>query len=98
MQQNAYEIARVGGRHAGLLRTYQGKSTAEIQRAVRSYERQAELHQQKMRSPEQCVEGWGINHPRVQRGLLRHWQEDMVRNQELAEVMRGLLRERGVQL
>jgi len=30
-------------------------------------------------------------------GLLRHWQEDLTRNQELAEVMRGLLHERGIQ-
>jgi len=96
--QNAYEIARMGGRHAGLLQTYQGKNTAEIRRALRSYERQVELHQQKMRRPEQCVEAWESKQPRVQRGLLRHWQEDVVRNQELAEVMRGLLRERGVQL
>jgi hypothetical protein len=36
--------------------------------------------------------------PPVQSGLLRHWQEGMVRNQELAEIMRGLLRERGIQL
>jgi hypothetical protein len=52
----------------------------------------------KMRRPEQCVKDWESKHPRVQRGLLRHWQKDVVRNQELAEVMRGLLRERGVQL
>jgi hypothetical protein len=95
--QNAYEIARMGGRHAGLLQTYQGKNTAEIQRALPSYERQVALHQQKMRRPEQCVADWDSKHPRVQHGLLRHWQEDVVRNQALAEVMRGLLRERGVQ-
>jgi hypothetical protein len=97
VRQNAYEIARVGGRHAGLLQTYQGKNTAEIQRALPSYERQVALHQQKMRRPEQCVADWDSKHPRVQHGLLRHWQEDVVRNQALAEVMRGLLRERGVQ-
>jgi hypothetical protein len=56
-----------------------------------------ELHRQKLRHPEQGVEDWDSKPPRVQRGLLRHWQEDVVRSQELAEVMRGLLRERGVQ-
>ena len=91
-------IARAGGRHAGLLRVYQEKSAAEIQRALRSYERQVELHRQKIHSPEQFVQDWGTQHAHAQRGLLRHWQEDMVRNQELAEIMRGLLRERGIQL
>ena len=98
MQQNAYATARAGGRHAGLLRTYERKSTAEIQRALRSYERQVELHRQKLHSPEQFVQDWGTLRSHVQSGLLRHWQEDMVRNEELAEIMRGLLRERGIQL
>jgi hypothetical protein len=94
VQQNAYTIARAGGRHAGLLRTYERKSTAEIQRALRSYERQVELHRQKIHSPEQFVQDWSTLRSHVQSGLLRHWQEDVVCNQELAEIMRGLLRER----
>jgi hypothetical protein len=98
VQQNAYAIARAGGRHAGLLRIYERKSVAEIQRALRSYERQVELHRQKIHSPEQFVQDWSTLRSHVQSGLLRHWQEDVVRNQELAEIMRGLLRERGVEL
>jgi hypothetical protein len=93
-QQNAYEVARAGGRHAGLLRVYQEKSTAELQRALRSYERQVALHLQKIEHPEQCVQDWEQKSPRVQSGLRRHWQEDVVRNQELADVMQGILRER----
>ena len=88
-EHNAYAIAKAGGRHAGLLRVYQGKSTVEMQRALRSYERQVELHRQKLSNPGQFIEDWDQRHFRVQRGLLRHWQEDMARNQELAEVMRG---------
>ena len=93
--QSAYEIARAGGRHAGLLRLYQGKRTAEIRRALRSYVRQVELHQLKMNNPEDFVKDWIEKSSRVQRGLLRHWQEDMNRNQELAGVMRGILQEKG---
>jgi hypothetical protein len=93
-EHSAYEIARAGGRHAGLLRVYQGKGTAEIQRALRSYERQIELHRQKLANPEQVIADWHQRHFHVQRGLLWHWQEDLARNQELAEVMRGILQER----
>ena len=92
--RNAYEIAKAGGRHAGLLRTYQAKSTAEIQRALRSYERQVALHRQKVQSPEQFIQEWDQKSPRVQQALLRHWQEDGARNQELADIMRGILQER----
>ena len=92
--RSAYEIAKAGGRHAGLLHTYQAKSTAEIQRALRSYERQVTLHRQKVQSPEQFIQEWDQKSPRVQQALLRHWQEDAARNQELADSMRGILQER----
>jgi hypothetical protein len=49
---SADEVAKQGGRRAGLLRTYQGKSVEDIQRALRGYERQAALHRQQMSSPE----------------------------------------------
>lgn len=67
----------------------------ENQRALRSYERQAALHRQKMSSPETFVHDWVGKRPRAQQGLLRHWQQDLTRNQELADVMRGILQERG---
>ena len=94
---SAYEVAKQGWRHAGLLRLYQGKSEEEIQRALRSYERQAALHRQKMSSPERFAQDWVRKSPRAQQGLLRHWQQDLIRNQELADVMRGILQERGIQ-
>jgi hypothetical protein len=86
---SAYEVAKQGGRHGGLLRRYQGKSVEEIQRALRSYERQAAVHRQEMSSPETFVPDWVGKSPRAQQGLLRHWQQDRIRNQEWADVMRG---------
>ena len=57
----------------------------------------AALHRQKMSSPERFVQDWVRKSPRAQQGLLRHWQHDLIRNQELADVMRGILQERGIQ-
>jgi hypothetical protein len=94
---SAYEVTKQGRRYAGLLRTYQGKSAEEIQRALRSYERQAAMHRQEISSPETFVQDWVCKSPRAQQGLLRHWQQDLTRNQELADVMRGILQERGIQ-
>ena len=93
---SAYEVAKEGGRHAGLLRTYQGKTVEEIRRALQGYERQVERHRQKMSNPGQCVEEWVRKRLRVQQGLLRHWQEDLARTQELVKVMRGILQEQGI--
>jgi hypothetical protein len=69
----------------------------EIQRALLSYKRQAALHRQKMSSLETFVQDWVRKSPRAQQGLLRHWQQDLICNQELADVMRGILQERGIQ-
>jgi hypothetical protein len=91
------EVAKQGGRHAGLLRIYQGKSVEEIQRALLCYERQAVRHRQKMSSPERFLREWVRKSPHAQQGLLRHWQPELTRNQELADVMRGILQERGIQ-
>ena len=92
--KSAHEIATAGGRHAGFLKNYAGKSTAEIEKAIRSYERQVALHQQKITNPAQFAERWGEMTAKEQAGLIRHWQQDIVRNQELADVLRGLLRSR----
>ena len=50
-----------------------------------------------MSSPETFVQDWVRKSPRAQQGLLRHWQQDLIRNQELADVMRGILQERDIQ-
>jgi hypothetical protein len=55
-EASAYEVAKPGGRHAGLLRMYRGQSVEEIQRALRSDERQTALHRQKLSSPETFVQ------------------------------------------
>jgi hypothetical protein len=92
----AYEIAQAGGRHAGLLRRYLTKPDNEIMRALRSYERQVALHADKLSNPTKYVQNWASLDVREQQGLLNHWQQDLRRNQELADIMRGILQDRGV--
>lgn len=90
----AYEEARAGGKHSGTLRNYAGRSTQEVEKAITSYERQVELHNQKIAHPEQFAERWGQMSAQEQAGLLNKWRGDAVRNQQLADVMRGLLKSR----
>lgn len=88
----AYEEARSGGRHAGTLKNYAGRSKDEIEKAIGSYERQVELHKQKIANPEQFAERWSQMGTQEQAGLLNKWRADAARNQQLAEVLRGLLK------
>jgi RHS repeat-associated protein len=87
----AYEAAVAGGKHAGTLRNYAGRPAAEIEKAIASYERQVSLHQQKIANPAQYAERWRQMTAQQQAGLLNKWRADAARNQDLADVLRGLL-------
>jgi RHS repeat-associated protein len=89
--KSAYEIAAAGGKHSGTLRNYAGRSAAEIRKGIRSYDRQVALHRQKIANPAQFAERWGQMSAQEQAGLLNKWASDAARNQELANVLRGLL-------
>jgi len=92
--RTAYELAKSGGKHAGTLRNYAGRPIVEIEKAISSYERQVAIHQQKIANPAQFVERWGEMSSQEQAGLLNKWGADAARNQELADVLRGLLEAR----
>jgi len=86
----AYETALAGGRHAGTLRNYAGRSLAEIEKGVIGYERQVALHAEKIANPARFAQRWEQMTPQQQAGLVAKWQKDLARNQELANVLRGL--------
>jgi len=90
---NAYDVARAGGRHSGTLGNYAGRPASQIESAVQGYQSQVAEHLQKLNNPERFVENWATLDPRYQQGLLRKWESDLVRNHELAEIMRRMLPE-----
>lgn len=94
-RRSAYDIARAGGRHAGTLRNYAGRSAKEIARGIRGYRRQVAEHLDKLRNPAKYVDDWAGRSPEYQKGLLRKWANDAKRNRELAELLEDLLRTKG---
>ncbi|MEJ5345154.1 MAG: hypothetical protein WHS83_09610, partial [Chloroflexus sp.] len=91
----AYEIAKAGGRHAGVLKNYFSRRSAEIERALRSLERQAALHRDKLANPAQYAEEWETMTAKDREDLLRYWHKEATNYAEQADVLRGLLMERG---
>lgn len=92
----AYDIAKAGGKYSGALKEYIKRPTKDIQNAVRSYERQVEVHRQKLANPANYVPNWHTLRTEHQQNLLRHWQQDLERNAAHANIMRGILKERGI--
>jgi hypothetical protein len=53
--KTALQIAEEGGRHAGFLKNYTGKSPAELQKGIASLEKQIAEHQAKIANPEKFI-------------------------------------------
>jgi hypothetical protein len=88
----AYEAAVAGGRHAGLLQNYLGRSAAQIQRGIASYESQIAQHEAKIADPAKYIEGWAKLDPRQQQALLTSkWPGDIQRLAEQRDVLKGIL-------
>ena len=93
MTNNAYKIAKNGGRHAGLLNNYKTKPEAMIQRAIRSMEKQIEWHESLIKNPYLKLEP--NEDARIILALVnKKWPEDIRRLKAEADVLRGLLEER----
>jgi hypothetical protein len=81
-----------GGKHAGFLRNYLGRSTPEIERGISSIEKQIAEHQAKIRNPAAYIDDWANLDPRQQQALLTSkWPGDIARQQEQLDILRGIL-------
>jgi hypothetical protein len=90
--KGAFQIAKEGGKHAGFLRNYLGRSPAEIQKGITSFEKQIAEHQAKIANPSGALSNWRTLDPRQQQALLNQkWPGAIQRLSEQADILRGLL-------
>jgi RHS repeat-associated protein len=88
------QIAQGGGQHAGFLKNYAGKPSAELRKAIASLEKQIAEHQACIANPEKKIPNFKQLDPRQQKALLESkWPGDIQRQQEQADILRGLLGE-----
>ncbi len=80
-----------GGKHAGFLRNYVGRSSAEIRKAVQSLEARAVEHSAKAANPASYAADWAARSTQAQEGLIKYWAREAQTYAEQAEVLKGLL-------
>lgn len=91
----AYEIAKAGGRHSAFYQLYSRRSSEEIRRGIRSFERRIREHRQKIHKPKENVSGFTRLDPRQQQALIESkWPADIKRLQEQKDILEGILQER----
>lgn len=92
---NAYEVAKNGGKHSGFYNQYKNKSPEEIKKGIKSIEKQITEHQDKIKNPEKYIPDFKNLDPRQQEALInKKWPSDIQRQKEQKEILEGILREK----
>lgn len=92
----AYRAAAAGGRHAGMLRQVRKLSRKEIEKGIRSLEKQIGKHQTWLKNPQSKIPGFNDLDARQQAALIeRIWPGDIDRQREKIDILRGVLEEKG---
>ena len=94
MAPTAYEIAKAGGRHAGLVRRYEGEATRQVEKAVASLERRISEHLDKIARPEDHLPV-GVGARQIRHLVDAYWPREIAGYRSQIEVLRGILKESG---
>lgn len=90
--ESAAEIGQSAGRHSGFVANYARRSAREIQKGIRSLERVASQHEDKIRNPTAYIADFYERSGAEQASLLRQWGQTVTARREQAELLKGLLR------
>ena len=86
---SAYETAKAGGKHHGLLDQLAAMGYRQRQKSVRSYQEQVDLHLDKIAHPEKHVPGWAGLRASHQASILREWRKEVLDHQQQIEIIKG---------
>ena len=81
---------------ADFKRTYGSKTNNELQKSIRSLEKQIRIHQDKIASPSKYDKGWDAKTEIQKQGLLNKWQKEINNFKNQIQTLGKILTERGV--
>ena len=86
LQETVLLTAKTGGKHSGYLRQFEAMSDTSLARSIRSYLREIQIHQEKLQNPEPFLkrQSWSQMSNLQRSGLIRHWEKEIRKFQELA--------------
>lgn len=95
---SAYDVAKSGGRHSGMYKIWKFFPDGKIKTTIRSYERVIQEHYLKIANPETVYKNgeWDELPEWRKNKIINDWKDDIARNQEFIDILKGLLQERGV--
>ena len=96
VKSKAFKLAKTGRKHSGIYKTYLKRSTKEIKKAVKGYQKQVKKHINKIKNPKKYIKNWDKLSKKHQRNIIKNWGDDIERNKKLQNVMEGILKKRGI--
>ncbi len=88
----AYIAAKNGGKHARLIELYGGRSTKEIQKGVKSLEKQITNHKDKIANPSKHCPDWDTMDPRRKDALInKRWPAEIQCYTEERDILQTIL-------
>ena len=92
---DAYEIAKSGGKNSGFYKNYLDKSTKEIEKGIKSLEKQIQEHTDKISNPQKYIKDFDKLDVRQQENLInKKWNSDIARRKEQKQILEQILQER----
>ena len=92
---SAFEVAKAGGKHAGWLKQRLEDGPVQLRKGMRSIARQIAQHEAWIANPAAKVQDIDSRLPAYQVALVAGWRDDIARQQEQMDILRGVLKEKG---
>ncbi len=81
--------------HVKMVRDYLSKPAKEVQKGIKSYEKQIALHQEKIANPSKFIPHWDKLHPERQQALInKKWPAEIQCYTEQRNILQSILNER----
>ncbi|MFV0558880.1 MAG: phage minor capsid protein [Enterococcus sp.] len=70
------------------------QSTSSLQKAIRKYNKQISIHEEKVANPTKFVDNWDSRHPGYKVGIIKHWNKEIANFKQSIENRKEELKRR----
>jgi hypothetical protein len=93
-EKTPYEIAKEGGRHSGQLRRFEQWNDKQLEKSIRSFDKNIAEHEGYLSNPKSKAPEWDRFPPDHQERLKKVWERHLQNTKELKDVAQQVLKQR----
>ncbi len=93
---NAYEVAKNGGKHFGAYKNYLDRTNEQLMDSVKTHLDNVVEHIDKLKNPDKHIKNFSQRTEEYVVGQIKQWKNHLLNNQEQANIKSGILKEREI--